>query len=654
MHGQPAAVAMDAGERVRTLVGRLGRRARWVRVAGALLRVVPLGLVGMGAAAWGDRLLGGALPVALTPVTAAIAALGVVAAFLWSTLRGEAPLASAARADRHYDLRSRISNAFELLDRSAESHGGFAALAIADAARASERVDPAVVLRWPAPDRGSWAAVGVASLLFGAMAVVPRDPPVTNQGAPPRPTALVRARLDPDDAAAFQAGLEELRTARPDAATQALVDRASDLVLALARGELGDVDAARALEALLERAEALEGVDVRGLERALGALGESMNRAPAPAVPLRDALAARDPGAAARALDELATRPPTGADARATASSLAKAAADAARRDAARDAAARETESLLRKRAEREGLSRGERSLLEKRQRELERLSRESPRDAASRRRLERLSRDLDRGGEASRRGNTSEAKEAFEDAAKALREAQRSVEEQRAREDLRRQLEQLREQLRRGQGQRGGSNGEGSKRDNDGNGGGAQGELKRFRLGAAGQGARPGGQGTASGRKGAGDGGDRLLVPGQGGGRPDGVLELPGTGDGDATSSGAGGAVAAGDGVGAGHEDATLDTPTPKTGHAVDTRVRGQSGGDGPTRSEVIRTAASGGFAQTPYGKVYDDYAAHAEDVVEREKVPNGLRYYVRRYFQLIRPRAPSTTPRTTSPGSP
>ena len=36
----------------------------------------------------------------------------------------------------------------------------------------------------------------------------------------------------------------------------------------------------------------------------------------------------------------------------------------------------------------------------------------------------------------------------------------------------------------------------------------------------------------------------------------------------------------------------------------------------------------------------MYTDYRAHAEDVLERDQVPPGYRFYVRRYFQLIRPR--------------
>jgi hypothetical protein len=60
----------------------------------------------------------------------------------------------------------------------------------------------------------------------------------------------------------------------------------------------------------------------------------------------------------------------------------------------------------------------------------------------------------------------------------------------------------------------------------------------------------------------------------------------------------------------------------------------------EGPSRSEVVLSAADRGFADEGYRKVYADYRDHAEAVLEQDQVPSGYRYYVRRYFQLIRPR--------------
>jgi hypothetical protein len=74
--------------------------------------------------------------------------------------------------------------------------------------------------------------------------------------------------------------------------------------------------------------------------------------------------------------------------------------------------------------------------------------------------------------------------------------------------------------------------------------------------------------------------------------------------------------------------------------------QVSGQPG-EGPSRSQVIRGASSRGFASRDYERVYEDYASHADEAVERDRVPPGRRSYVERYFELIRPRT------TTSSGA-
>jgi hypothetical protein len=65
----------------------------------------------------------------------------------------------------------------------------------------------------------------------------------------------------------------------------------------------------------------------------------------------------------------------------------------------------------------------------------------------------------------------------------------------------------------------------------------------------------------------------------------------------------------------------------------AVDTQ-------EGPSNSEVILSAAERGFKGKPYKKVYTDYRTVAEQQINKDKVPDGYRFYVHRYFQLIRPR--------------
>ena len=69
------------------------------------------------------------------------------------------------------------------------------------------------------------------------------------------------------------------------------------------------------------------------------------------------------------------------------------------------------------------------------------------------------------------------------------------------------------------------------------------------------------------------------------------------------------------------------------------DTRVQGKEGA-GPSRSQTILGSAEKGFASTGYKRVYGDYTAVVEEVMSKEKVPPGYRFYIKRYFQLIKPR--------------
>jgi hypothetical protein len=129
------------------------------------------------------------------------------------------------------------------------------------------------------------------------------------------------------------------------------------------------------------------------------------------------------------------------------------------------------------------------------------------------------------------------------------------------------------------------------------------------------------------------GEGEDRLVLPGMGeGGSGEGEGEEgPGSGPGDRDEPG--------DGVGSGHDPGRLADAAERMGEHTTLRVTGEPG-RGPTRSEVIRSSAARGFATSEYRDVYADYLDHAEEVIEDEAIPPGYRFYVRRYFQLIRPR--------------
>jgi hypothetical protein len=100
-----------------------------------------------------------------------------------------------------------------------------------------------------------------------------------------------------------------------------------------------------------------------------------------------------------------------------------------------------------------------------------------------------------------------------------------------------------------------------------------------------------------------------------------------------------------AGEGVGSQKGDAPLGERGDMTtrGRAREAQVRD---GAGPSRSQVIQSAARRGFARAPYQSIYADYQAAVEESLDASAVPPGRRYIVRRYFQLIRPQS-SRAPR-------
>jgi hypothetical protein len=101
----------------------------------------------------------------------------------------------------------------------------------------------------------------------------------------------------------------------------------------------------------------------------------------------------------------------------------------------------------------------------------------------------------------------------------------------------------------------------------------------------------------------------------------------------------GQGGDQPGGDGIGDGHDPNLLGQSTRLGGKRHETRVAGKEG-EGPSRSETILGSAEKGFASRGYRRVFGDYTSVVEEVMQKEEIPPGYRFYVKRYFQLIRPR--------------
>ena len=92
------------------------------------------------------------------------------------------------------------------------------------------------------------------------------------------------------------------------------------------------------------------------------------------------------------------------------------------------------------------------------------------------------------------------------------------------------------------------------------------------------------------------------------------------------------------GDAPGTEHDPNLMGDPTAKNGETKDQQVAGVQG-RGPSRRETVLTSAQRGFASTGYRQVFTDYQKIVEDVMNQEKVPQGYKYLVKRYFQRIKP---------------
>lgn len=119
----------------------------------------------------------------------------------------------------------------------------------------------------------------------------------------------------------------------------------------------------------------------------------------------------------------------------------------------------------------------------------------------------------------------------------------------------------------------------------------------------------------------------------------------MAGLGQGAGQSSGKPGDQPGGGGPGGkewgtGHTGGVQGESTDLKGQTKDVVAAGVDTGEGTASSEVIYGAAQRGFVGQGYQRVYTDYETVAERVMNQDEIPPGYRFYVRRYFQLIRPR--------------
>jgi hypothetical protein len=539
------------------------------------------------------------------------------------------PEYSGARTlDRFYDLHDGLANALAFSAHSPSERTPFMEAAIEDAILAAREVRPAtaVPIRFP---RSLVAPAMLATILAALLTFeVRRHVPV--------PHIAVLSPLDasPDDIDDVKDFLAQLSSRSSSDETKSAIEELNRLLGDIASQRLDRTEVFRRIDALQMKLGADPSIDSQKLDRELSTKGEALSKADL-SRPVGSALRSADLGKARDALHELAKKV---RDAKlpvdkAKLDELREAVKKAALANESRSALERQRRQLadeidrLKQRMGDGGMDE-ERSRLEKDKQELDRLDRDLDEQKRADSQLDRLDRELEQAAEDLAKDLGASSQDLDQGAEDLNRLNQRQLSQQ-EKEELRQKLTELREVLRQ---QAAGGKGQMSR-------------LKRFGRSARGQGGGEGG-GSGDGKQSSGQGSEEQNGTSQGEKEgqiwvlgPDGQKVLMITREQGASSAGDG-RGAPDRGWGDGHDPHVQGAATnPKMG-TEDTQAQGAETGQGASRSQVILGASARGFASRNYQKVFTEYHQVAEESIARDDIPGGYRFYVKRYFQLIRPR--------------
>lgn len=524
-------------------------------------------------------------------------------------------LRAALVLDRAYGLHDRISSALSFARLPDDGRSAFMQACMTDAAARASRLSPGLVL--PVKPTSRWAALVVAALGVSAIAVV--EPP---PGTPPPagPPVATPALLSEDDIESLRNEVEATK-ARKDEQQEVrkALGEFNRLVQAIAESKLSRREAIRRIGDLERQLREGYPTHLDEVEQELRLMGRRLGPAPRP---FSEALTDADAARAKRELDRLARElRAEGPGGRARRNRLRQALRRAGDRSGSRDpgpvARRRKTiERLLR----RGGQGQGEPGLFERQGRKRSGLEREREGLERGSRELDKLNRHLDQASQALAQGDAEGASSQLGRAGQRLGDIADEQAEARANRRLRERLAELRDmlswqrqRLARGTSSDGKEKAKGRPLD-----------LGRFAQLARGGNARSAPGSRAAVHAGQGEAGNRSREQGL----------LTGTRTAPMPSKAAGGS-----GAGSGTASERLDQASRMSASHLDSSVKGEPG-KGPVRSLVIPQSADSGFVSSAYRRVYTDYRKHAESVLETDVVPPGYRFYVKRYFRLIRPR--------------
>ncbi len=561
---------------------------------------------------------------------------------LWVWFRARPKHVGAMALDRHHGLSDRLTSALAFQELPAEKRTPLMEAAIGDALASSKELSPRKAAPMTLPRELPLVAfllVGLGGLALLEVRTV-RELPPDKVFQPMIMTA--------DDVELFQDMAKDMEQKSQDPEVQAAVRKFNQLIEDIADRRLDRTEVFKRLEELerdlMKGAEA----DKKAMEEGLKSLAKELEKSDL-AKPIAEPLKQKNLADAEKAMRELAEKlknrknKPTKAQLDKLREALKKASKNNQERlakiEEQRKKLEKERQSLLKKKKQDGGMSQKDKSLLKKKERQLERLDREKDQAKRAQRQLSKLDRELAKAAEDLLRELGASAEDLEAAAQDINRMAQEEMTEQ-EKQELRRRLQELRELIRQ-QGKGGkqrmqrllkfGQRARGQK------GGGKDGQG-----GEQGKGMKPGGKGGSTLVMGPGGGGKTIPMPGMGAGK--GAGEMPGAGAGKGAGKGGeqpgGGAGKGGESWGTGHDENLKGEASKLAGKTKDVTAAAADTGEGTASSQVIYGAAERGFVGRQYKNVYTDYKTQAERVMNEDEIPPGYRFYVQRYFQLIRPR--------------
>ncbi|MCS6899466.1 MAG: hypothetical protein RMJ98_07055 [Myxococcales bacterium] len=624
---------------------------------------------------------------------AAAGAIATAGAVLWAYLRRYPEQAGSIRLDVSHQLHDRITSALSFAKLPSEQRTPLMEAAIEDAAETCKNLSPkkAAPIHFP-PELGVAATMGL--LILGLSSLQWSRKVIVHT---PTAQTIDAITLSPDDLDLYRETLHELAEKDQSPETQAALERFNQLIEDIAQKRLDRAEAFRRMEALERELLQSQKADAKALDEAFKNTAEELKKNPH-TKNIGEALAKKDLHKARQELKNLAQKfreQKSGKDKKKLSEE------DKKRLKEALEKAAKANKEVLQRLQERREELRAsllrreqkptheqndeERRLLQREKKELERLDREIEQKERAQRQLDRLDRELSQAAEDLLKDLGLSAEDLERGAEDINRMAQEEMSEK-EKEELRQRLQELRELLRqegkggeemkkrlrkfakKARGQQGDDGndqgkkgkqgkqkqGQGNDEDEDEDSENSQKGPKGQKKGQQGQGEEDeddedgeegqGQQGKGKkgkGKKGNGDG-EWVIGPGgkkiwmqKGGGQ--------GQGQGEGQGQGALGGQGQGQGGkqwGTGHEGNIAGKETSGKFGTQDVQAAAGDTGQGPSVSETILGAAQRGFVGKSYKKVYADYKTHAEEAMKKEDIPPGYRFYIQRYFQLIRPR--------------